>query len=154
MKLSAAITTASVAACVLVLGACAPVDGPSTVRANEAGTVQPVQFGTLTAIRSVEIRPGQTRVGTVAGATLGAIGGSQIGSSTAANVAGGVSGAVAGGAVGSAVQGSGRNNGLELTIQLDSGETVAVVQPGNANDFRVGDRVRITGTAENARVTR
>lgn len=154
MKLSAAITTASVAASILVLGACAPVDSPSTVRAGDAGTVQPVQFGTLTAMRSVEIRPGQTRVGTIAGATLGAIGGSQIGSSTAANVAGSVSGAVAGGAVGSAIEGSGRANGLELTIQLDSGETVAVVQPGNANDFRVGDRVRITGTDDNARVTR
>ena len=154
MKLSAAITTASVAACVLVLGACAPVDSPTTIRAGEAGTVQPVQFGTLTAIRSVEIRPGQTRVGTIAGATLGAIGGSQVGNSTAGNLAGGVAGAVTGGAVGSAVQGSGRNNGLELTIQLDSGETVAIVQPGNANDFRVGDRVRITGTAENSRVTR
>jgi outer membrane lipoprotein SlyB len=116
--------------------------------------VQPVQFGTLTAIRSVEIRPGQTRIGTLTGAALGAIGGSQVGNSTAANVAGGVAGAVAGGAVGSAIEGSGRNNGLELTIQLDSGETVAVVQPGAANDFRVGDRVRITGTAENARVTR
>ncbi|MET0588937.1 MAG: hypothetical protein ABWZ75_10500 [Novosphingobium sp.] len=153
MKLSA-ITTATVAACVLVLGACAPVDSPNTIRAGEAGTVQPVQFGTLTAIRSVEIRPGQTRLGTMAGATLGAIGGSQVGNSTAGNLAGGVAGAVTGGAVGSAVQGSGRNNGLELTIQLDSGETVAVVQPGAANDFRVGDRVRITGTADNARVTR
>ena len=154
MKLSAAITAASVAVCVMALGACAPVDSPNTIRAGEAGTVQPVQFGTLTALRSVEIRPGQTRIGTLTGAALGAIGGSQVGSSTAANVAGGVAGAVAGGAVGSAVQGSGRNNGLELTIQLDSGETVAVVQPGAANDFRVGDRVRITGTAENARVTR
>lgn len=154
MKLSKAITTASVAACVLVLGACAPVDNPTTVRAGDAGTVQPVQFGTLTAIRTVEIRPGQTRVGTIAGGALGAIGGSQIGNSTAANIAGGVAGAVAGGAVGSAIEGSGRSNGLELTVQLDSGETVAVVQPGQANDFRVGDRVRITGTADNARVTR
>lgn len=154
MKLSRAITTASVAACVLVLGACAPVDSPTTVRAGDAGTVQPVQFGTLTAIRTVEIRPGQTHLGTIAGGALGAIGGSQIGNSTAANIAGGVAGAVAGGAVGSAIEGSGRSNGLELTVQLDSGETVAVVQPGQANDFRVGDRVRITGTADNARVTR
>jgi outer membrane lipoprotein SlyB len=154
MKLSAAIITTSFAALALSLGACAPVDGPSTVRAGEAGTVQPVQLGTLTAIRGVDIRPGQTRIGTIAGGALGAIGGSQIGNSTAANIAGGVGGAVAGSAVGSAVQGSARTNGLELTIQLDTGETVAIVQPGNANDFRVGDRVRITGTADNARVTR
>jgi outer membrane lipoprotein SlyB len=44
--------------------------------------------------------------------------------------------------------------GVEITIDLDSGETVAVVQPGDPRDFRVGDRVRLTGNDENARVTR
>src|SRR5262249_16683486 len=117
-------------------------------------TVMSVQFGTLQSIRAVEIRPGQTRVGTVAGAALGGVGGSQIGSSTAGNVAGGIGGALVGGAIGSALQGSARTNGVELTLQLDSGETVAVVQPGNPNDYRVGDRVRLTGSAENARVSR
>jgi outer membrane lipoprotein SlyB len=114
----------------------------------------PVQFGTLTSIRAVDIRPGETRVGTVAGAVIGGAGGSQIGSSTAANIAGTVGGAVIGGAIGGALQGTQRTRGIEFTIELDSGEAVAIVQPGNANDYRVGDRVRITGTADRARVSR
>jgi len=154
MKLAAAIIGISVSSIGLTLGACTPAAGPSTFSQNEAGQVVPVQFGEVTAIRPVEIRPGQTTVGTVAGATLGAVAGSHIGRSTAANIAGGVAGAVAGGAAGSAVQGSSRTNGLEITIRLYTGETVAIVQPGDQRDFRVGDRVRISGTAENARVTR
>lgn len=154
MKLSAAIITVSVSAIGLTLGACTPKTGPSTFSQSEAGQVVPVQYGEITAIRPVEIRPGQTRIGTLAGGALGALGGSQIGRSTTANVAGAVAGAVAGGAVGSAAQGSASTNGLEINIRLDTGESVAIVQPGDPRDFRVGDRVRISGTAENARVTR
>lgn len=153
MKCSVAIIAVSFTALGLTLGACAP-KGPSTISTAEAGQVVPVQYGEITALRPVDIRPGETRVGTIAGGALGAVAGSQIGRSTAANVAGGVAGAVAGGAVGSAVQGSARTNGIEITMRLDSGETVAIVQRGDSRDFRVGDRVRLTGTAENARVTR
>lgn len=154
MKTSTSIITIPVVAAGLALAACTPQAGPSTVHQSETGQVVPVQHGEVTAVRVVEIRPGETRVGTVVGGALGAIGGSQIGSSTAANIAGGVAGATAGAAAGSAVQGSQRQQGLEITIRLDSGETVAVVQPGDPRDFRVGDRVRVTGTAENARVSR
>lgn len=138
----------------LSLNGCAPKPSASTFSQSEAGTVMSVQFGTVTAIRTVEIRPGQTRLGTIAGAVIGGAAGSTIGSSTAANVAGAVGGAAAGGAAGSAVQGSARTRGVELTLRLDSGESVAVVQPGNPNDYRVGDRVRLIGSAERARVTR
>ena len=138
----------------LPLGACTPKPNATTFSQGEANTVMSVQFGTVIALRQVDIAPGQTRLGAIAGAALGGIGGSQIGNSVAANVAGGVAGAVAGGAVGSALQGSARTTGVEFTLRLDSGETVAVVQPGSVNDYRVGDRVRLVGSAENARVTR
>jgi len=138
----------------LVVTGCTPTPSPTSFSRGEANTVMSVQFGTITAIQPVDIRPGQTRVGTIAGAVIGGVAGSRIGSSTAANVVGGVAGATAGGAVGSAIQGSARTNGVELVLQLDSGQSVAVVQPGNPNDWRVGDRVRLTGSAENARVTR
>lgn len=141
-------------ALVLSLGGCEHTPTSSSFARDEANRVMPVQFGTLTSIRPVEIRPGQTRLGTIAGAALGGVGGSQIGRSPAANVAGAIGGAVAGGAVGSAIQGSARTNGVELTVELDSGETIAVVQPGNPNDYRIGDRVRVTGTEDRARVSR
>lgn len=142
-------------ALMLAFGGCTPTPDANTFSQGEANTVMPVQFGTVTAIRPVEIRPGQTRVGAIAGAVLGGAAGSQIGSSTAANVAGATAGAVAGGAAGSAIQGSSRTAGVELTVELDSGGgTVAIVQPGNPAEYRVGDRVRVTGTADRARVTR
>jgi outer membrane lipoprotein SlyB len=115
---------------------------------------QPVAFGQVISVRNVDIRPGQTHLGMATGAALGAIGGSQIGGGTASNVAGGIGGAVIGGAIGSAIQGSQNTRGIEVTVTLDSGQTVAIVQPGDIRDFRQGDRVRVVGTADNARVTR
>jgi outer membrane lipoprotein SlyB len=137
-----------------LLGACTPQPSPSSFSRDEVGTVMPVQMGRLVALRAVDIRPGQTRLGAATGAALGGVGGSLIGRSTAANVAGAIGGAVTGGAIGSAIQGSANTRGVELTIELEGGDTVAIVQPGDPRDFRVGDRVRLTGTGENARVTR
>jgi outer membrane lipoprotein SlyB len=113
-----------------------------------------VAFGQVISVRNVDIRPGQTHLGMATGAALGALGGSRIGGGTAANVAGGIGGAVAGGALGSAIQGSQNTRGIEVTVTLDSGQTIAIVQPGDIRDFRQGDRVRVVGTSDNARVTR
>ncbi|MBA4013878.1 MAG: hypothetical protein C0481_18610 [Phenylobacterium sp.] len=137
-----------------LLGACTPQPSPNSYSRTETMRPQSVELGTLQNIRPVNIRPGETRLGMGTGAILGGIAGSQIGGGTAANVAGGVAGAVAGGALGSALQGSQNTPGLELTVQLDSGSTIAIVQPGGPNDFRVGDRVRVVGNGENTRVSR
>ncbi|GAA0637985.1 hypothetical protein GCM10009101_06520 [Brevundimonas lenta] len=115
---------------------------------------QPVSFGEVVSVRAVDIRPGQTRVGTTTGAILGGLAGSQIGSGTAANTAGAVAGGVAGAAVGSAMQGSQNTSGVELVVELDNNQTIAVVQPGDVRDFRPGDRVRVTGAHGNTRVVR
>jgi outer membrane lipoprotein SlyB len=116
---------------------------------------QPVAFGRVLSVQNVTIRPGQTHLGMATGAALGAIAGSQIGGGAASNVAGGVGGAVVGGMAGSAVQRSAQTtNGIEVTVTLDNGQTVAIIQPGDIRDFRQGDRVRVVGTADNARVVR
>lgn len=142
------------AAGAMLVTACAPQPSPDRFTRDETMRAVPFAWGTVEDVRAVEIVPGQTRVGAIAGAILGGIGGSQIGRSTAANVAGATAGAVAGGAVGSAVQGSARSQGVELFIELDNGHMIAVVQPGDVRDFREGDRVRVTGDGENVRVTR
>src|SRR5690606_1251940 len=121
---------------------------------NEANAAMPVQFGTVTSMRVVDIRPGQTRLGAIAGAVIGGAAGSQVGSSTAANVAGAAAGATVGAAAGSAVQGASRTRGIEFTIRLDSGERAAVVQRGSIHDYGIGERVRVTGTSDRARVSR
>jgi outer membrane lipoprotein SlyB len=143
-----------IAASAALLSACTPQPSPDTYSRTETMRPQTVEAGTLQNIRPVNIRPGETRLGMGTGAVLGGIAGSQLGGGTAANVAGGVAGAVAGGALGSALQGSQSTAGLELTVQLDSGRTIAIVQPGGPNDFRVGDRVRVIGNGENTRVSR
>jgi outer membrane lipoprotein SlyB len=137
---------------VLPLGGCA--EPANSVSSTEANTVQSVYFGTIINLQAMEIRPGQTRIGAITGAIIGGAAGSTLGSSTAANVAGAAAGATVGGAAGSAAQGADRRNGVEFTIRLDNGDTVAVVQQGNIIDYRVGDRVRVTGSAGNARVSR
>lgn len=43
---------------------------------------------------------------------------------------------------------------VEFTVTLDSGKSIVVVQPGSANDYRVGDRVRVTNDGTQTRVAR
>lgn len=149
------LTVLAFSICVVGVAGCTPQPSPTSFSRSEAMTPQEVQFGQVTGVRNVEIRPGQTRLGAVTGATLGAIGGSQIGGDTASNVAAGVGGAVVGGAIGSAIQGSQTQRAIEVTVTLeDTGQAVAVVQPGDIRDFRMGDRVRVVGSAENTRVVR
>jgi len=133
---------------VLPVGGCA--EQPNSVSRGTANTVQPVYFGSITNLRAVDIYSGQTRVGAISGAIIGGAAGAVLGSSAGATVGGAAAGAAVGGAAGA----SERRNGVEFTIRLDRGETVAVVQQGNVNNFRVGDRVRVTGNADNARVSR
>lgn len=142
------------AGCALLLGACTPQPTPYSYGRGETMRPMQVEYGTVENIRPVDIRPGETRVGMIAGALLGGVAGSQIGGGTAENIAGGVAGAVAGGMLGSAIQGSQRTPGLELTVRMDAGNTIAVVQPGAPNDFRVGDRVAVSSDGVNTRVTR
>jgi outer membrane lipoprotein SlyB len=149
-----AFSAATIAICVISAAACAPATSSTSFTSSEAMRAQPVAMGEVTSVRAVEIRPGQTRLGMATGAVLGGLAGSQIGGDTVSNVAGGVVGAVAGGALGSAIQGSRVTPGIEVTVALSGGRTVAIVQPGDVRDFRVGDRVRVIGDASNARVAR
>lgn len=43
---------------------------------------------------------------------------------------------------------------VEFTVTLDSGKSIVVVQPGSVNDYRVGDRVRVTNDGSQTRVAR
>jgi len=142
----------AISLCLAGASACETQHGPSTFASSEAMRAQPVAFGQVVSVRPVDIRPGQTHLGMATGAALGALAGSQLGGDVSANVAGGIGGAVAGGALGSAVQGSQVRRGIEVSVTMDNGQTVAIVQPGDPRDFRVGDRVRVIGTSDNARV--
>lgn len=135
----ALLVTIAVSAVFLAACSSTPRDS-STFNRSNAGQVQSVEMGTIQALRPVTIQNESRGTATAVGATAGA-------------VAGGPVGAVAGGAAGRAISG-GDTQAVEFTVRLDSGRTLAVVQPGSVNDYRVGDRVRVTNDGTTTRVAR
>lgn len=143
----------AVCAAVVLVG-CNATTGP-TVNRNEVQRAQTVEFGVVTNVRPVTIQANSTVVGTTTGAVVGGSVGSNLGSGSFANTAGAVGGAVAGGMAGNAIQGNASaRQGVEVTVRLDSGRTVAVVQEGSPDAFRSGDRVRVTSDGQTTRVSR
>ena len=136
----------------VAVAGCETSPSSSTFNRSEVGVAQTVEWGTITAIRDVTIQNDSRGVATVTGALLGGIAGSTIGRGTRANTAGAVAGAAAGGAVGRGMA-RGNHPGVEITVQLESGRTVAVAQDGRSTDYRVGDRVRVTTDGAVSRVT-
>jgi outer membrane lipoprotein SlyB len=68
-------------------------------------------------------------------------------------VAGAIGGAILGGIIGQSVERSANERpGVELTVLLDSGRYIAVVQEAD-EAFRSGDRVRILSGRGTTRVT-
>ena len=140
MKTAGTLLSAALAA--LALGGCAYNAGSRDYRGYEVRGEQSVRFGVVESVREVRIDPHQTGVGTAGGAALGAIAGSNVGGGSG-QVAGAIGGAILGGIIGQNVERSpNERRGLELTVLLDSGKYVAVVQEAD-EDFRAGDRVRI-----------
>lgn len=150
---SRTLTTPVALSLCLVLGGCATHTSPHTFNQSEVGRRQTVEMGTVYAVREVMIQNDARGVARITGAVLGGIAGSTIGGGNRANAAGAVAGAAAGGAVGGAAAARTRP-GIEITVDLDSGLTVAVAQDGNIDQFRVGDRVRVASSGGTTRVTR
>jgi outer membrane lipoprotein SlyB len=84
---------------------------------------------------------------------VGGIAGSTVGGGRGASVAA-VLGAVAGGLAGSAIEeGATREQGVEVTVRLDNGQYLAVVQEDQGEHFMPGQRVRILRDGGTTRVT-
>jgi outer membrane lipoprotein SlyB len=111
-------------------------------------------MGVIEDVRTVRIEGTSSGVGAAAGTVVGGVAGSGIGGGRG-RVVGAVLGAVAGGVAGSAIEESStRKPGLELTIRLETGRVIAIVQEDDGTDFRRGDRVRVIGSGGQARVSR
>ena len=146
--------SALVLACgVIAASGCATHSTPSTFNRSEVGAARTVERGVIRSLRDVTIQNDSRGVGTATGAVLGGIAGSTIGGSHRANAAGAVGGAAGGGAAGNAMA-RGTRAGVEITVELESGRTVAVTQDGSSQQFRVGDRVQVSSDGRTTRVTR
>jgi outer membrane lipoprotein SlyB len=144
---------------VLVAGAvavsgCASGLGGGSYERGEARRAMVVQFGTVDSVRGVQLEGTKTPVGAAAGAAVGGIAGSNVGRGSGA-VVGTILGAVVGGVAGAAVEeGVTRQPGIEVTVRLESGQYLAVVQADQGENFRPGERVRILRDGGTTRVTR
>lgn len=141
-------------AAVMMLGGCAAGLGGGDYARAEARRAMVVQFGTVQAVRGVKLEGTKTPVGSLAGAAVGGVAGSTVGGGRGQAVAT-VLGAVAGGLAGAAVEeGATRQPGVEVTVRLDNGQYLAVVQADEGEQFRAGERVRILRDGGTTRVTR
>ena len=141
------------AAFATVLTGCAPGLGGGTYSREQARREQTVRMGVVESVREVKLEGTRSGVGPAAGAVVGGVAGSTIGSGRGSAVAA-VLGAVAGGVAGQAAeQGVTAKRGVEVTVKLDNGQMVAIMQEADET-FRPGDRVRILSDGATSRVSR
>ncbi|HKE45188.1 MAG TPA: hypothetical protein VKB41_11700 [Steroidobacteraceae bacterium] len=137
----------------LVLGGCESNSG-NVYPHNQARTAWTVDEGKVSGIREVKIEGQRTGLGRIGGGYVGYEVGRYAVNGRATDVAGAVgavAGAVAGGATEEAIT---RAQGLEITVALDKGESIAVVQAAD-QQFAVGERVKILRRGDGAaRVTK
>jgi outer membrane lipoprotein SlyB len=138
------LVVASLAAPVFLLAGCANKSASSSVYSyGQAQREQIVRLGTVVSVRAVTIQEDQNSgVGTVGGAALGGVAASSIGGGRGSILAS-IGGAILGGLVGNAVENRmGKTQGLEITVQLDNGETRVVAQEADVS-LSAGQRVRM-----------
>lgn len=122
-----------------------------TYTASQAKQVQTVTYGTVTRVIPVNIQAGgdENIIGALGGAVLGGLLGNTVGGGTGKTLA-----TAAGGVAGQNVQGAlNKTKGVQLEIRLDNGRVISVVQKGDPNSFRNGQRVSIIGSGNNITVS-
>lgn len=136
----------------LLAGGCASSRSGQVYSRDHARKSHTVQIGIVETVKRVRIEGTRTGIGAAAGGATGGVLGRSVGKGTGKDVAT-VLGAVAGGMAGaSAEEKITQKDGLEITVKLDYGEVIAIVQEAD-EDFAVGDRVRVlTGPGGTTRV--
>lgn len=139
-----ALAIAGILALTTVMAGCANHSASSRVYTfDQAQRAQTVRLGYVTGVRPVTIQASQTSgFGVIAGGALGAVAGNAVGGGSGrriTTVGGAVGGAMAGNAIENA---SARRQGLEITVQLDGGETRVITQEADVPVF-AGQRVQL-----------
>ncbi len=125
------------------LSGCASSNAGNVYSRSEARQAQVVKYATVEAVQPVRIEGTRSYIGTATGAVLGGLAGSTVGGGTGQKAAA-VAGAVAGGGAGTAAERAlTKADGLELTVRLENGTTMSIVQEASEQQFQVGQRVRV-----------
>lgn len=152
MKYTTTLLAAAAIATVLT-GCAAPGLGGGAYSRDQARREQTVRMGHVESVREVKLEGSRSGIGPGAGAVAGGIAGSSIGHGRGSAL-GTVAGAVIGGIAGQAAEQSfSAKRGVEVTVKLDNGQMVAIMQEADET-FRPGDRVRILSDGATSRVTR
>ena len=138
----------------VLLAACASNKSGDVYSRDQARREMTVRNGVVESVRVVTLEGTKSQVGTTAGAVVGGVAGSSVGQGKGSVIAA-VIGAVAGGVAGSAIEeGATRKQALEITVNLDGGRSLVVVQEALPGEFQPGDRVRVVSGSGETRVTR
>ncbi len=127
--------------CTLLAAGCASTGGRSYTK-SQARTAQSVKTGTITSIIEATIEEDSSLLGPAIGGVAGGVLGNTMGRGTGkvlTTVGGAALGALAGAAADKFMR---SEKAYEFTINLDSGQTVSVVQSVD-DQYSVGDRVRV-----------
>ncbi len=135
---------------VLLLSGCMPESRSGDVYSrDQARVAHTVYYGTILRVEEVTLEGTNTGAGTLAGGAMGGALGSAVGGGSGRTIAT-VGGAILGGIAGTAAEkGMTTQVGVELEVELDNGELLAIVQEKDAI-YNVGDRVRVLRDARGA----
>lgn len=137
----------------LALAGCTSSKSGSVYTRDQARQEMTVRMGVVESVRAVTLEGSDSGVGNLAGAAVGGIAGSNVGQGKG-QIVGAILGAVAGGVAGHALEeGTTRKQATEITVRLDNGQTIAVVQEGDPAEFRNGERVRVLSGLGETRVS-
>lgn len=152
-SLRLALTGAVVASAVFIAGCAGQSASSSVYTYGQAQNEQVVRIGTVQSVRYVTIQSGDASgFGAASGAALGGVAGSTIGGGRG-NVLATIGGVILGGLAGNAIENqTGKKQGLEITVQMDNGETRAIAQEADVM-FTAGQRVRVLSGNGPTRVT-
>ena len=142
--------------CSLLASGCASLTGKN-VAAQQAEVTHTTTRGVIVQLDRAYIENNPSLWGALGGAVVGAIAGSAVGGGSG-RVLMGVSGAALGALVGAGIERRlNRRDGIDITMRLETGETIAVVQELGPEEraMRPGDRaVVLRGSDGSARVRR
>ncbi len=137
-----------IAATVLLAGCATQSSGKSYSR-HEARTAWDVRYGKVVDIDEVTIEGRRSQLGRVGGGIIGYEAARTVGHGAGSRIAGAV-GAVAGAVAGEAVEERmTRQDAWQITVELDGGRTIAVVQAKDQG-FSPGERVKVFSRRDGA----
>lgn len=126
----------------ILVGGCASSKSGEVYSRDEARQLMTVQLGTVEFVKPVRMEGSQSGLGAAAGGVAGGVVGSTIGGGKGSRLAA-LGGAAIGALAGNLTEKKmSELDGLEITVRLEKGDVLAVVQEDDVM-FSVGDRVRV-----------